>query len=146
MKKLNCATILIVVILLMPGLQTISAFAENLGQQTTLITPQYEITNQITASLSISASGTATCIGKVKAKSASSTCSITTKLMRKVGTSWQLVDSWSNTGSGVQGVKAKGTYAVSPGTYKVSVSATVTAIDGTKESVSKSTGEKTYTK
>ena len=105
--------------------------------------PQYTLTKSTWASLGISATGKATCTGYIRASSSDSTIDITVKLMQKNGTTWKRYDSWStaNVKGAVELVK---TCAVEPGTYKVTVIGTVKSIAGKKETVSVSSGEKTY--
>lgn len=105
------------------------------------IVQRYTATDSVSASLSISSGGVASCTGKIQALASGSSCKITTKLLRKSGNSWTTVETWSGSGSGK--ASAGGKVSVSSGTYKVTVSGSVTAADGTRESVRKSSAQKT---
>lgn len=63
------------------------------------ISPLYLYTRRVTASLSISDSGQATCSGYVKANSSESGISITITLYKQSGKSWSKVTSWSTSGT-----------------------------------------------
>lgn len=144
MEIRRLSAVLLILFLLVAAFPLALANEQDTVHQPVDETTKYIATDEISAKLSISDSGTATCIGFVRAKSASSTCSVTTKLMHKVCDKWKLLDSWHNSGSGANGVKAKGIHKVSAGTYKVVVSAIVTTANGDIELISKSTRVKTY--
>lgn len=136
---------LMVIMTALLSMSSVTCFAEmELAQLSEDIVMRYSVTSEIISKLSIAQNGTATCAGKVKPKDDSSTCYVTTKLMKKENGRWKLVSSWSNSGTGRIGINAGGTKKLSAGTYKVVVTGTVVASDGTRESVSKSTTEQTF--
>lgn len=98
------------------------------------VSPLYLYTQNVTANLKISDSGTATCIGHITTKNIKSDISMTVTLFRKSGTSWTKVASWSGSNSGLI-LDIRKTSQVSKGTYKVVVTGTVTNSEGKKEEV-----------
>lgn len=109
-----------------------------------VVSPQYTHTRKVVAQLSIDSSGRATCTGKVGVYDKESTVALTVKLLKKDGSSWTSIKSWSDSGSGNIDFSLSRNYTVEHGTYMVSVSGKVTTSAGKVEYVSKSTGEKTY--
>lgn len=105
----------------------------------TRISPKYVNTDVVTAYLSISSKGVATCSGAVYPSSGKYDSSITVSLQKKNGSSWNTQKSWTGSGSGLTGCTASGTYTVSRGTYRVYVYGYV----GT-EFFSRYSSEKTY--
>lgn len=103
----------------------------------------YQYTRIVTASLSISDAGQATCRGFVRASSPGSDISFTITLYRKSGTSWSKVTSWSNSDTSLilEIVKNR---QVSAGTYKVKLTGSVTDSEGNTESIIASSSEVTY--
>ena len=63
------------------------------------VSPLYLYTRKVTASLSISDGGKATCYGYVRANSSGGSISITITLYRQSGKSWSKVTSWSTSGT-----------------------------------------------
>ncbi len=106
------------------------------------ISPAYSYTKKVSATLSISTEGIATCGGSVKAM-ASSRISLTMTLYKKAGNVWSKVTSWSTSGTGIT-LKLQKTYAVSKGTYKVAVAGTVTSSEGNSEHFSETSTQITY--
>ncbi len=119
-----------------------SAFAEIKGNT---ISPLYLYTRMVKASLSISDSGKATCVGYIKASNVKSDISMTVTLYKKSGTSWIKVTGWSDSNSG-QILEIEKIRQVSEGTYKVVVTGTVTNSEGKKEEVKATSTEVTYSK
>lgn len=110
-----------------------------------MVSPLYLYTRKVTASLSISDSGKATCVGYIKASNMKSDISMTVTLYKKSGTSWTKVTGWSDSNSG-QILEIEKTRQVSEGTYKVVVIGTVTNSEGKKEEVKATSTEVTYSK
>lgn len=110
------------------------------------IQPFYTDTSSITAALTIDSSGNASCSGKVKPTSASSSTSITVRLMQKSGNTWSEVKSWSASKTGANGASAGGSVKVTKGyTYQVRVAGKVYNSGGTLlESPTKNSNEKSY--
>ena len=109
-----------------------------------VVSPQYTYTKKVVAQLWSDKPGVATCSGKVTVYDNSSKISLTVQLLRKDGSSWKEVVSWSGSGSGNLSYSITKDRAVSSGTYKVRVSGTITTVDGKTEKVSQSTSEKTF--
>ena len=104
----------------------------------TRISPKYVNTDIVTANLSISSKGVATCSGTVS-PSGKYESTISVNLQKKNGSSWSTIKTWTGSGSTLMGCSASGTYTVSRGTYRVYVCGYV----GT-EFFSKYSAEKTY--
>ena len=118
----------------------LSMFVASLAAaQAAAIEPRYTGIYDLSASLSISEQGQASCYGQATVKSGY-TADITVELKRD-GTT---IKTWTNSGSGI--VSAGGTYYVTSGhTYVVTTSATIYDQNNhVVESPSKTTGEKTY--
>lgn len=117
-----------------------SAFAAVKDNTVSLL---YLYTRRVGASLSISDSGKATCVGYIKANNAQSDISMTITLYKKSGSSWIRVTGWSASDSGLI-LEIEETRQVSEGTYKVVVTGTVTNSEGKKEDVKTTSTEITY--
>ena len=87
------------------------------------ISPRYIDLTTISANLSISSSGTATCVGTAKARSKTSYIKAKVILYKKVGSTWKEVSSWSETGSSGKSItlSKKQSGLVSGYSYKVKV-------------------------
>ena len=109
-----------------------------------VVSPQYTHTRKVVATLSIDDSGNATCAGKIGAYNKNSTISITVKLLKKNGKTWQTVKTWNDSGSGNIDFSCSKSYQVTHGVYKVKVLGIITTPDGQVEHVSKTTSEKTF--
>ena len=109
------------------------------------VSPLYLYTRKVKASLTISDSGKATCVGHIKANNMKSDISMTVTLYKKSGSSWTKVTGWSDFHSG-QILEIEKTRQVSEGTYKVVVTGTVTNSEGKKEEVKTTSTEMTYSK
>lgn len=107
------------------------------------VSPLYLYTRKVKASLSISGSGKAMCVGHIKANDMNNDISMTVTLYKKSGSSWTKVTSWSDSNSG-QILEIEKTRQVSDGTYKVVVTGSVTNSEGRKESVRATSTEITY--
>lgn len=107
------------------------------------VQPLYDLTRTCNAMITISEDGMAQCSGRIIATNRTDSVSITLTLYRKVGNSWSIVTSWSVRNQ-LYHVFISETYKVSSGTYKVQLSGTVVASDGTTESFSAWSAEKTY--
>ena len=59
------------------------------------VSPLYLYTRKVKASLTISDSGKATCVGHIKANNMKSDISMTVTLYKKSGSSWTKVTGWS---------------------------------------------------
>lgn len=118
---------------------TTSSFA---ASQPTMIEPMYLLTYKTCVSLSISTSGTASCYSYVKASNTSSLVSISVTLCKKEGSSWVPVRNWSDNNQ-VYSATVNESYDVPSGTYRLEMSGTVIAPDGTTENVSGTSAEKT---
>ncbi len=107
------------------------------------IDPQYEHTSRVECSLTISSNGTASCQGRIKARATTSTVDIKMRLLKKSGSSWTPVKTWTQNNQSVVAELNKNC-SVSAGTYKLVVSGSVTTTEGRTEFVSTSSGEKVY--
>lgn len=107
------------------------------------VAPCFEYASLISATLSISSSGVAECIGEV---STYNRCgiSITVKLWQKNNNVWSVLKKWSGSVSSDNLYTVDNTYSVSAGTYKVTVAATIKGPDGGTENLTKSTAAKTF--
>lgn len=140
LKKHHLAAILLIV-LLCSCLASVLAFAASRPDQP--LEPQYEHTSRISASLSISKNGTASCIGTIKAISNTSKVNITLRLLRKNGSSWTPVKTWTKDNQPSSASIDKDC-SVGAGTYKLVISGSVTTDKGRTEFVSTSSSEKVY--
>lgn len=137
----RCGAILLGMVFLLLWGSALAEFAEA-GSG---IQPRYDLTDTVTAGLSISSSGVATCKGRIAPTYDDCTSSVTVRLQRKSGNSWVTLRTWTASGTGTHGSSAGGIYTLTThGTYRVYVSGTVVASDGTREPVSKSTPNKYY--
>ena len=137
----RCGAILLGMVFLLLWSSALAGFAE----ASSGIQPRYDLTDTVTAGLSISSSGVATCKGRIAPTYDDCTSSVTVRLQRKSGNSWVTLRTWTASGTGTHGSSAGGTYTLTThGTYRVYVSGTVVASDGTREPVSKSTPNKYY--
>ena len=109
------------------------------------ISPLYLYTQTVRASLVISDSGKATCIGHVKASNMQSDIRMTITLYKKVGTAWSRVTGWSASKAG-QTLEIERFKQVSEGTYKVELIGSVTNSEGKTENVKSTSFEVTYSK
>jgi len=113
------------------------------AEETTISIMRYSLVKSSLASLTINGKQ-ASCSGLIRANDSSASVSVTATLQKKSGSAWAFVDSWSSTGlSGAAGITASGTKTLSSGTYRVKLSGTVT-INGSSESVTAYSAEKTY--
>lgn len=123
MKKLLCTllSILFIVTVMASGL----CLAIGEGADDARENPmRYSLTSSITASLSISG-GKAHVAGNVSAKYTTANCSIKVKLQKKgYDGVWRTLKSWSS--SGTWSASAGGDFAVTSGSYRTCVTATVT--------------------
>lgn len=137
----RCGVVLLVMVFLLLWASTLVGLTEASSE----IQPRYDLTDTVTATLSISSSGVATCKGRIAPTYDDCTSSVTVRLQRKSGNSWVTLRTWTASGTGTHGSSAGGTYTLTThGTYRVYVSGTVVAYDGTQEPVSKSTPNKYY--
>ena len=103
------------------------------------VIPKYVNTSAVTANLSISSKGVASCSGKVTPSTGSFNSTISVNLQQKNGSNWKTLKTWTGSATGLVSATASGTHTVSRGTYRVYVYGYV----GT-EVVSKYSAEKTY--
>jgi len=82
--------------------------------------------------------GTADCVTNVRLISKGN-ISISMKLQKKSGSSWQTVKTWSKSGTDVLLLKLSKSCSVSKGTYRVH-----TVINADGEKITKNTSSKTY--
>ena len=107
---------------------------------------RYSHTAQISVTFSISGS-TAACEGYVIPSSTENTASVSVRLQKKVGSSWNTVNTWSGTASGAGfPAWAGGTYTLTSGyDYRVYVVGTVKDPSGTVlETTNITSSTKTY--
>ncbi len=107
------------------------------------VQPLYDLTHAYKATVTISEDGTAQCFGRITATNRTDSISITLTLYRKVGNSWFFVKSWSESDR-LYYASVNESYKVSSGTYKVQLSGTIVAADGTTETLSAWSTEVTY--
>lgn len=107
-----------------------TAFAANLSEAYTTDAEQrfVQILN-MSAGLSISSLGKATCGGEVSVRPGYNV-SLTINLLKLENNSWTTIKSWIHTGSGVAGVNESETYWVDHGTYMTEIVAYVTDSSG----------------
>lgn len=139
MKKLLCSlmTFLLLFVMVCPRF---CIAAEQEPFEPPIDIDEYTLTSSIAASLSISG-GTAQVAGRVGAKYASASCSVTVKLQKKNSNgSWSTIKTWSK--SGGSSVSTGGSVSVSSGTYRTCVLGTVN-YNGDSEYPVKYSGTKT---
>lgn len=107
-----------------------------------MIEPLYELTYKTRVSLSLSSAGNAVCSCYVKATNATSSVSITVTLCKKEGSSWIPVTSWTEQDQ-TYAAYVDQSYSVSAGTYRLQMTGKVVAADGSVETVSGASAEKT---
>ena len=122
MKKLLSIllSVLFITVVMAPGLcmaigEGFSESAEN--------PMRYTLTSSISAGLSISG-GSAHVTGSVSSMYTNASCSIKVQLQKKINGTWYGVKSWTN--SGTWSTSAGGDIAVSSGSYRTCVTATIT--------------------
>ena len=108
------------------------------------VQPMYLYTSDVTAKLTISSSGNASCTGKIYAWSDSSNIAITVALYKQTDAGWTKVTDWGKSARGVDHLTISESYSVDAGTYKVVVTGTVTDPEFGSEDVSKSSTETIY--
>lgn len=116
-----------------------AAVPDNAGVQ-----PMYLYTSDVKATLIISGSGTASCVGKIKGWASDSNITMTVTLFKQSGTSWSQIASWSDSATGVSSITISESYGVDAGTYKVVVTGTVTDPGVGTEDVSNTSVEMIY--
>lgn len=135
---------LFAVVALLLAISCVPFFAYAAVPDNTVVQPMYLYTSEVRATLSISSSGTASCVGKIKGWASDSNITMTVTLYKQSGTSWSEVASWSNSATGVSSLTISQSYGVDAGTYKIIVTGTVTDPDVGSEDVSKSSAEMIY--
>lgn len=105
------------------------------------VQPAYVLTGATKVSLSISEAGIAQCSSYIRSANPTDTVSITVTLCRKEGSNWISVKSWSER-EHLYYASVNETYSVSSGTYRLQMSGTVAAADGTIERVYGTSAEK----
>ena len=119
------------------------AFA--LSNDVKTILPRYSYTRTVSAGLSMSSSGVASCYGQIVSSDIESEISLNVRLQKKEGSVWVLVKKWSASNVGVGDLTIDKDYSVEPGTYRVIASGIVTDVSGDFETVSCIANERTYT-
>ncbi len=141
MNRIHRLAALILTVLLCSCLSVGTCFAAvNPGNSYDL---QYEHTAKVSARLTISNNGEAVCTGIIKANSSTSTVNIKLRLLKKNGSSWTPVRTWTQDDQRSSANLDK-SCSVSAGTYKLVVSGSVTTTEGRTEFVSTSSSEKVY--
>lgn len=106
------------------------AFAADLstiqGEQVDL---KYVKVNAMSAGLSMSRFGCATCSGMVTLRPGYY-ADVTIELLKLENGRWNSIKSWSGSGAGIEGIDISGTYWVDRGTYMTKTSAYVTDSSG----------------
>lgn len=138
MRKLVSTLLICTTIMMMPYVGIASTKEEM------VIVPNYQFTRSVETDLSIDESGNATCTGRIRVNSTTSSVSATLTLYKKSGSAWVKVVSWNDSLVGATKLTIVKERKVSVGTYKVIVSGTVTAASGAKEVVSGTSGYVTY--
>lgn len=108
------------------------------------VQPMYLYTSDVTAKLTISSSGNASCTGKIYAWNDSSNITMTVVLYRQTDVGWTKIADWEKNATGVDHLTIFESYSVEAGTYKVVVTGTVTDPGVGTEAVSKSSTETIY--
>ena len=139
MKIKKVATFLVIgMLFLNQGIPVFAEVSPNVVQDVGVeapITPMWDNTNDVTLDLYF-ANGNAECVGIVNGVSGTSNISATFKLERKGLLGWSLEKSWSKNSKG-ESLSFYETYAVTKGTYRLSVTAKVTR-NGVTETVNTS--------
>lgn len=111
-------------------------FSSNIAYATNVTTKQdedielmYEQVMNMSAELSISSLGKATCSGSVSVRPGYNV-KLTIELLKMENYSWTSIKSWVHNGSGVIGVNESDTYWVDHGTYTTKITAYVTDSNG----------------
>jgi hypothetical protein len=107
------------------------------------VQPLYDLTRAYKATITISEDGTARCSGYIRAINSTDSISANLTLYRKVGASWFFVRRWSASDQ-LYHFFINETCNVASGTYKVQLSGTIVAADGTTETLSAWSTEVTY--
>ncbi len=107
------------------------------------VQPLYDLARTCNAMITISADGTAQCSGYIRAINTTDSISANLTLYRKVGNSWFFVRSWSASDQ-LYLFSICETHNVPSGTYRVQLSGTIVAADGTTETFSTWSTEATY--
>ena len=100
----------------------------------------------LSGGLSIDSNGLATCSGLVIPSKSTTRTFLTVTLEKYNNGSWAVIESWTNSGSGIASISKTGKQYVSRGTYRVVVNAKVydTSSGELLEDVSYTTSKKTY--
>lgn len=107
------------------------------------VQPLYDLARTCNAMITISEDGTARCSGYIRAINSTDSISANLTLYRKVGASWFFVRRWSASDQ-LYHFFINETCNVASGTYKVQLSETIVAADGTTETLSAWSTEVTY--
>lgn len=106
------------------------------------VQPAYVLTGATKVSLSISGAGIAQCSSYIRSTNPTDTVSITVTLCRKEGSNWISVKSWSES-EHLFFASVNESHSVSSGTYRLQMSGTVEAANGTIETVCGTSAERT---
>jgi hypothetical protein len=118
--------------------------AANLSS-TGIITPQFTNMSLLSAGLSISSAGKATCTADVTPSSNSYSSTLTVALQSYSNGYWTSIKYWTGSGSGFGGAVVQGYYYVNSGTYRVCSTANIYSSTGTLlETESMYSATKTY--
>lgn len=131
MKKKACVIVLAIVILVLFCLPLYA---------------RYSYITMLSGGLSIDSNGLATCSGLVIPSKSTTRTFLTVTLEKYNNGSWAVIESWTNSGSGIASISKTGKQYVSRGTYRVVVNAKVydTSSGELLEDVSYTTSKKTY--
>ena len=116
-----------------------------IGEETAhAVEPRYTNTRRTALTFDIDSAGKAMCVGEVYPYEDDTVITISLKLKEKIEGRWVTLVSWSTTGSGTSGVTLEKTVYVYEGSYKLFMTATATGSDGTSDTISMTSSEKTY--
>lgn len=107
----------------------IGVAADDTGPSAGLISPMYEVISNIYISLDISSSGKASCFADVNTSPAYS-CDLTVELQERSGSSWTTIKTWTATDDGTGYTYVDGIWYVTPGAYRLKVTAEITNSSG----------------
>lgn len=130
MKRIISAGLLVFMVIL-SVLPVYASGIESASTKSGIMSPQFTAILSMSAGLSISSSGKATCAGSVTPSSDTYTADMTVSLEKSTSNGWSTIKSWTGSGTGYVGVAIEAYYYVTSGTYRVCTTVNIYNSSGT---------------
>lgn len=143
--KRNFKVCLVVILVMLFSVPAHAADIKSITANDAVVSPQFTAILSMSAGLSISSSGKATCSGSVTPASNTYKADMTVSLQKYKNNGWVTIKSWSDSGTGYAGVAIEAHYYVTSGKYRVCTSVSIYNSSGKLlESESFCSEERTY--